>query len=112
MSFASDVTASAGFRRAIASFRSRSPLSGMVERVSLPLLLAVILVGFVVYSEAAGTTVARLTVFAGIFAAGMVSGISGLAFPLIAGPIFLWIYPAPGAVALTAMCSLTGQLHG
>jgi hypothetical protein len=108
MSFASDVTASAGFRRAIASFRSRSPLSGMVERVSL----AVNLVGFVVYSEAAGTTVARLTVFTGIFVAGMVSGISGLAFRLIAGPIFLWIYPAPGAVALTAMCSLTGQLHG
>ncbi|HXP06729.1 MAG TPA: sulfite exporter TauE/SafE family protein [Stellaceae bacterium] len=42
--------------------------------------------------------------------AGAVSGISGLAFPLIAGPIFLLLYPAPEAVALTAMCSLTGQL--
>jgi uncharacterized membrane protein YfcA len=51
-----------------------------------------------------------LAVFAGIVVAGAVSGISGLAFPLIAGPIFLLMYPAPEAVALTAMCSLTGQL--
>jgi uncharacterized membrane protein YfcA len=51
-----------------------------------------------------------LAVLVGITVAGIVSGISGLAFPLIASPIFLTIYPAPEAVALTAMCSLTGQL--
>jgi len=56
------------------------------------------------------TTVGGLAVFAGIFVAAAASGISGLAFPLIAGPIFLLIYPTPEAVALTAMCSLTGQL--
>jgi len=62
---------------------------------SLPLILAAIIAGFVVYSEAVGTTSERLAACAGIFAAGLVSGVSGLAFPLIAG--------------LTAMCSLTGQ---
>jgi len=76
---------------------------------SLPLILAAIIAGFVVYSEAVGTTSERLAACAGIFAAGLVSGVSGLAFPLIAGPIFLLIDPAPEAVALTAMCSLTGQ---
>jgi uncharacterized protein len=110
MSFASDSTPAAGFAPATALFCSRSLLSGFIERVSLPLLLAVILAGFIVYSAAAGATVGRLAVFVGILVAGMVSGISGLAFPLIAGPIFLLIDPAPEAVALTAMCSLTGQL--
>jgi hypothetical protein len=38
-----------------------------------------------------------LAVFAGIAVAGAVSGISGLAFPLIAGPMFLLMYPAPEA---------------
>jgi uncharacterized membrane protein YfcA len=59
---------------------------------------------------AVAPSTARLTIFFGVFVAAAVSGISGLAFPLIAGPIFLLIYPAPEAVALTAMCSLTGQL--
>jgi hypothetical protein len=36
MSFASDVTALAGFRRDVKSFRCRSPLSGPVEWVGLP----------------------------------------------------------------------------
>jgi uncharacterized membrane protein YfcA len=54
--------------------------------------------------------VQTLSVFTGIFAAGMVSGTTGMAFPLIAGPIFLLIYAPPKAVALTAMCSLTGQV--
>ena len=53
--------------------------------------------------------VQTLSIFTGIFAAGMVSGTTGMAFPLIAGPIFLLVYTPPKAVALTAMCSLTGQ---
>jgi hypothetical protein len=43
--------------------------------------------------------VQTLSVFTGIFAAGMVSGTTGVAFPLIAGPIFLLIYAPPKAVA-------------
>jgi uncharacterized membrane protein YfcA len=83
----------------------------LAARASLPLLLSAVMVaGLFVYSGAVGTTVGRMAAFAGIFVAGTVSGISGLAFPLIAGPIFLLIDPAPEAVALTAMCSLTGQL--
>jgi uncharacterized protein len=54
--------------------------------------------------------VQTLSVFIGIFAAGMVSGTTGMAFPLIAGPIFLLVYTPAKAVALTAMCSLTGQV--
>lgn len=50
-----------------------------------------------------------LPIGTGVFAASMVSGTTGLAFPLIAGPIFLLIYTPTQAVALTAMCSLTGQ---
>jgi hypothetical protein len=46
----------------------------------------------------------------GVFVASAVSGVSELAFPQIASPIFPLIYPVPEAVALTAMCSLTGQL--
>ncbi len=56
------------------------------------------------------STLGMLAVFSGIFVASMISGVSGLAFPLIAGPIFLLVDPACEAVALTAMCSLTGQL--
>jgi uncharacterized membrane protein YfcA len=53
--------------------------------------------------------VQTLSIFVGIFAAGMISGTTGMAFPLIAGPIFLLICAPLKAVALTAMCSLTGQ---
>lgn len=53
---------------------------------------------------------AVLPICAGVFIAGFVSGISGLAFPLIAGPIFLIVDPVPQAAAMTAICSLTGQL--
>jgi len=49
-------------------------------------------------------------VTAGIFLAGTVSGATGMAFPLIAGPIFLFAFDPVEAVALTALCSLTGQL--
>jgi uncharacterized protein len=56
--------------------------------------------------------VQTLSIFTGVFAAGMVSGTTGMAFPLIAGPIFLLIYAPPQAIALTAMCSLTGQCFG
>ena len=51
-----------------------------------------------------------LATLAGIFVAGATSGATGLAFPLIAGPILLLTYSPTEAVALTAMCSLTGQL--
>ena len=53
--------------------------------------------------------VQALSIGTGVFVAGVVSGTTGLAFPLISGPIFLLIYAPPQAVALTAMCSLTGQ---
>lgn len=46
----------------------------------------------------------------GIFVAGSVSGATGLALPLIAGPLFLLTYSPVEAVALTALCSITGQL--
>ena len=110
MSFASAADPPAGFGHSAASTYARSLVSSLVERVSLPLFLGLTVAGFILYSQAVAPTVGRLAVFAGIFVAGAVSGISGLAFPLIAGPIFLLIYPAPEAVALTAMCSLTGQL--
>ena len=109
MSVASDGNPRARFGRSAASFYSRSLASGLAERASLPLILAAIIAGFVVYFEAVDMTTERLAACAGIFAAGLVSGVSGLAFPLIAGPIFLLMDPAPEAVALTAMCSLTGQ---
>ena len=110
MSFASDIDPPAGFARSAEALYSRSFVSGVAQRVSLPLILGLTIAGFIFYSQATAPSVGRLAVFGGIFAAGAVSGISGLAFPLIAGPIFLLIYTAPEAVALTAMCSLTGQL--
>jgi uncharacterized protein len=111
MSFASAANPPAGFGRSAASTYARSLVSSLVERIGLLLVLGITVVaGFILYSQAVAPTVGRLAVFAGIFGAGAVSGISGLAFPLIAGPILLLIYPAPEAVALTAMCSLTGQL--
>jgi uncharacterized membrane protein YfcA len=99
-----------GFSRAVASFQPRLLENGFGERVGLPLLLGLGGGGLMLYSLAVAPSAGRLAVFAGIFVASAVSGVSGLAFPLIAGPIFLMIYPAPEAVALTALCSLTGQL--
>ena len=46
----------------------------------------------------------------GICVAGAVSGATGIALPLIAGPLFLLTYSPVEAVALTALCSITGQL--
>lgn len=46
----------------------------------------------------------------GLLLAGAVSGATGLAFPLIAGPILLLQYPPPQAVLLTATCSILGQI--
>jgi len=51
-----------------------------------------------------------LTCIVGIFVAGAVSGATGVALPLIAGPLFLLTYSPVEAVALTALCSITGQL--
>jgi uncharacterized protein len=110
MSFASDTSPPVAFGRSVGSSYPRSFVPGFAERVRLPLLLGLTVAGFILYSQATAPSVGRLAVFAGIAVAGAVSGISGLAFPLIAGPIFLLMYPAPAAVALTAMCSLTGQL--
>jgi len=93
-----------------ASLSRRSFISHMVERVRLPLLLGLAVADLYLCLQATATDGRRMAVLAGITIAGAVSGMSGLAFPLIAGPIFLMIYPAPEAVALTAMCSLTGQL--
>jgi uncharacterized protein len=110
MSLVSNIDLATGPGHAAASFYSRSLGSGLVKRASPTLLLGLIAAGFILHSQAAAPVGARLAVSAGIAVAGAVSGISGLAFPLIAGPIFLLMYPAPEAVALTAMCSLTGQL--
>lgn len=46
----------------------------------------------------------------GVLVAGAVSGATGIALPLIAGPVFLLVYQPVEAVALTALCSITGQL--
>jgi Sulfite exporter TauE/SafE len=51
-----------------------------------------------------------LTTIIGILVAGAVSGATGVALPLIAGPIFLMTFAPVEAVALTALCSITGQL--
>ncbi len=45
----------------------------------------------------------------GVLLAAIVSGATGLAFPLIAAPIFLADYPPPQAILITALCSLIGQ---
>ena len=108
MSFASE--SNPRFCHPVASFRPRWRESGFVERVRLPLAVGLTVAGIMLYLLAAAPSGGRLAVLGGIFVAAAVSGISGLAFPLIAGPIFLLIYPAPEAVALTAICSLTGQL--
>jgi len=47
---------------------------------------------------------------AGIFVASWVSGMTGLAFPTIATPLFLLLFSPLETVALTAACSLTGQI--
>jgi transposase len=47
---------------------------------------------------------------AGIFVASWVSGMTGLAFPTIATPLFLLLFSPMETVALTAACSLTGQI--
>src|SRR5215472_13735941 len=110
MSFAFETSPPVGLSRSVASSYPRSFVPGFAERVRVPLLLVLTVAGLILYSQATDPSVGRLAVFAGITVAGAISGISGLAFPLIAGPIFLLMYPAPEAVALTAMCSLTGQL--
>jgi len=110
MSLASDIDPPAGFGRSAASLCTRSFASRLIKRGSLSLFVGLTVAGFILYLQASTPTGGRLAILAGIAVAGVVSGISGLAFPLIAGPIFLLIYPAPEAVALTAMCSLTGQL--
>lgn len=47
---------------------------------------------------------------AGIFVASSVSGMTGIGFPTIAVPIFLLLFSPMETVALTASCSLTGQI--
>jgi uncharacterized protein len=42
--------------------------------------------------------------------AGALSGATGLALPLIAGPVFVQLYPPAQAVMLTGVCSLLGQV--
>ena len=46
----------------------------------------------------------------GIFLASLISGMTGLAFPTLAGPLFLLSFAPTEAVMLTALCSLTGQM--
>lgn len=60
--------------------------------------------------EQGGYVLPTLGTIAGIFVAGTVSGATGIAFPLIAGPIFLLAYNPGEAIALTSLCSVTGQL--
>ena len=97
MSFTSETRPSVGLSRSVASSYPRSFVPGFAERVRLPLLIVLTAAGLILYSQATDPSVGRLAVFAGIAVAGAVSGISGLAFPLIAGPMFLLMYPAPEA---------------
>lgn len=52
----------------------------------------------------------QILAIVGTFIAAIVSGATGLAFPLIAAPFYLVSYGLPEAVALTALCSVSGQL--
>jgi uncharacterized protein len=45
----------------------------------------------------------------GVFVAAIVSGATGLGFPLLAAPIFLLDYAPPQAILITSFCSLIGQ---
>jgi uncharacterized protein len=47
---------------------------------------------------------------AGVLIAAVVSGATGLVFPLIAGPLLLLDHAPPQAVLITAVCSLIGQI--
>ena len=52
----------------------------------------------------------ELYLSAGICFAGMLSGAFGVAFPLIAGPLFLLLYKPSDALLLTALCTLLSNL--
>jgi len=45
----------------------------------------------------------------GVFVAAVMSGATGLGFPLLAAPIFLLDYAPPQAILITCVCSLIGQ---
>src|SRR5580692_7144296 len=45
----------------------------------------------------------------GVFVAAVMSGATGLGFPLLAAPIFLLDYAPPQAILITSICSLIGQ---
>jgi uncharacterized protein len=45
----------------------------------------------------------------GVFVAAIMSGVTGLGFPLLAAPIFLHEYAPPQAILITSVCSLIGQ---
>ena len=44
-----------------------------------------------------------------VFVAAILSGATGLGFPLLAAPIFLLDYAPPQAILITCICSLIGQ---
>jgi uncharacterized membrane protein YfcA len=44
-----------------------------------------------------------------VFVAAVLSGATGLGFPLLAAPIFLLDYAPPQAILITSICSLIGQ---
>ena len=46
----------------------------------------------------------------GIFVASSISGMTGLGFPTVATPMFMLAFDPVRTVALTALCSLTGQV--
>ncbi len=46
----------------------------------------------------------------GLLLAGSLSGATGLAFPVVAGPLILLEYPPPQAVMIISICSIAGQL--
>jgi len=65
MSLASDINPRVRFCYPAATLYLRELVSGLVEWVSLPLLLVITIAGFVLYSGAVGATVGNLTVFYG-----------------------------------------------
>ncbi|MGA3398342.1 MAG: sulfite exporter TauE/SafE family protein [Acetobacteraceae bacterium] len=55
-------------------------------------------------------TVEAVWLISGIFVASGISGMTGVGFPTVATPLFMLVFDPIRTVALTALCSLTGQV--
>jgi uncharacterized membrane protein YfcA len=61
-------------------------------------------------SEHATMSAEAVWLISGIFVASTISGMTGLGFPTVATPLFVLAFDPVRTVALTALCSLTGQI--